>query len=243
MILILLIQDRLIFMTDKLKEDHRFDFNQAFEEYYIKTNDKVKINALLFKSRNSPKGLVIYFHGNANNLNRWGNYATNFTLLGYDILMIDYRGYGKSTGVPTEKALYEDAEHIWSWAKKTFNYPKYIIYGRSLGAAVASKLAVTANPDKLILETPFDNLNAATPAYLIPFKFKYSFSNSHHLPDVSCQKIIFHGTMDLLIPLSSAKRLRPFLNKNDKMIIIKKGRHNDLDSFPEYHEELQNALK
>ena len=55
---ILIIQDRLIFITDKLKEDHSFDFNQAFEEYYIETGDKVKINALLFKSNNSSKGLI-----------------------------------------------------------------------------------------------------------------------------------------------------------------------------------------
>ena len=187
--------------------------------------------------------MIIYFHGNANNLKRWGKYSVNFTSLGYDVLMIDYRGYGKSSGIPTEELLYIDAVTIWKWVKNTFKYPKHIIYGRSLGAAVASNLAGKTDPDILIMETPFDNLNRALPAYLIPFKLKYKFRNCRHLPEVNCKKVIFHGTMDMLIPITSAKRLKPFLNEKDKMIIIEKGRHNNLDSFPIYHEELQNVLQ
>ncbi len=247
MTLIFFIQDRLVFRTDKLKKEYSYNFDQNFEEYFIVTDDNNKINSLLFKSEISseisPKGLIIYFHGNANNLKRWGKYSVNFTSLGYDVLMIDYRGYGKSSGIPTEELLYDDALTVWNWVKNTFKYSKHILYGRSLGAAVASNLAGKTDPDILIMETPFDNLNRALPAYLIPFKLKYKFRNCLHLPEVSCKKVIFHGTMDMLIPITSAKRLKPFLNKNDKMIIIKSGRHNNLDSFPLYHEELYNSLQ
>lgn len=242
MILSFFFQDRLIFLSNKLKEDHHFEFEQSYEEYNIDVAQDVKINALLFKSSETPKGLIVYFHGNADNLRRWGRYSKNFTDLSYDVLMIDYRGYGKSSGIPTETNLYNDAEFIWEWSKKTFNYNKHIIYGRSLGAAVATKLAASANPDLLIMETPFDRLNGAVPAYIIPFKLKYDFENTTHLQNVNCEKVIFHGSRDLLIPLSSALRLKQYLNGNDKMIIIKKGRHKNLDSFPAYHEELQNIL-
>ncbi len=237
------IQHKLIFLNDKPDKNFQFNFSQDFEEFNIETDEKLIINALLFKSMTPAKGIIIYFHGNSGNLERWGNYSSNFTSLGYDILMTDYRSYGKSTGTPSEKSLYKDAEFIWNWTNKTFNYKKHIIYGRSLGAAVASHLASTVNPDLLILETPFDNLNDAVPAYIIPYKLKCNFSNSKHLKNVKCKKVIFHGTWDMLIPLSSAMRLKPFLTEDDKMIVIKKGRHNNLDSFPEYHTVLADILQ
>ena len=241
--IIYFIQDKLIFLSSELNKDHQFKFSNDFAEFNIKTNENRIINALLFKSISPPKGLIIYFHGNEGSLERWGNYASNFTVSGYDILMTDYRGYGKSTGKPSETALYDDAEFIWNWAKTKFNRKKHIIYGRSLGAAVASYLAASVNPDMLILETPFDNINDAIPAYIIPYKLKYTFSNSRHLRNVKCKKVIFHGTRDMLIPLSSAMKLKPFLTDDDTMIIIKNGRHANLDSFSEYHEALAEILR
>lgn len=243
MAIVFFIQQRLIFLPVKLNKDYKFIFNIRYEEYYIEPTNKIKINTLLFKSTGSPKGLIIYFHGNATNLQRWGKYAVNFTSLGYDVLMPDYRGFGKSSGFPTEKILYEDAKSVWDWAQKTFNYKKKIIYGRSLGAAVAANLAGKVNSDMLIMETPFDKINKTMPGFFIPFKFKYSFDNTQHLKNVNCKKAIFHGTMDLLIPLSSTMRLKPFLKENDEMIIIKNGRHRNLNSFSLYHEGIKKLLQ
>ena len=111
------LQDRLIFLGVKIKDNYQFKFNQSFIEYNIESAKNVKINTLLFKSEKKAKGLIVYFHGNADNLKRWGKYTSSLTELSYDVLIFDYRGYGKSTGIPTEKSLYNDAEFIWKWAK------------------------------------------------------------------------------------------------------------------------------
>ena len=104
-----LFQEELIFQPKKLERNYTFHFNQPSQEYFIPTKDGETLNALFFPSPTSSKGFILYFHGNAGNLQRWGEYAVDFTRLGYDILMIDYRGYGKSTGSPDELKLYEDA--------------------------------------------------------------------------------------------------------------------------------------
>jgi len=242
-ILVFFFQDKLIFQSVKLSEKHQFSFDESFNEYSIKTTDNVHINALHFKTENTATlGLVVYFHGNASNLQRWGEYAVDFTQLGYDVLMIDYRGYGKSNGTANEKALYHDAEFIWAWAKEKFDYQKWVIYGRSLGAAVASHLATTTSPDLLGLETPFDDLNGALAAKLIPYKFKYNFSNKNRLAPIDCKIIIFHGTQDWVVPLSSALKLRPLLKKEDQFIIIPKGGHKNLREFEVYHKKLKEFL-
>ena len=236
-------QDKFIFQSVKLSEKHQFSFDVPFDEFLIETTDNEHINALHFKTKNvQALGIIIYFHGNAGNLQRWGEYAVDFTQLDYDVLIIDYRAYGKSSGIPSEKALYHDAEFIWSWAKEKFDYPKWIIYGRSLGAAVASHLAEKTKPDLLGLETPFDDINGALAAKLIPYKFKYKFSNKDRLAKIDCKKIIFHGTHDWVVPLSSALKLRPLLKKEDQFVIITKGGHKNLREFKIYHKKLEEFL-
>ena len=235
-------QEKFIFQSEKLAEGYQFSFDFPFDEYMIKTTDNEHINALHFKAESTPSGLIVYFHGNAGNLQRWGQYSIDFTKLGYDVLMVDYRGYGKSSGTPNEKLLYSDAELIWTWANEKFKYTKWIIYGRSLGAAVATHLATKTNPDLLALETPFDDLNGALGATFIPYKLKYKFANKEKLAKIDCKKIIFHGTQDWIVPLSSAMRLKPLLKKEDQIIIIPKGGHKNLRKFDLYHQKLEEIL-
>ena len=116
-------QDNIIFQHKKLTQDYIFKFDpdpkqEPFQEYFIQTDDGETLNALLFKTKLRSKGLILYFHGNADNLQRWGKYSVDFTRLGYDILMMDYRGYGKSTGKPTERDLYKDALTVLRWSDR-----------------------------------------------------------------------------------------------------------------------------
>ena len=108
-------QDKLIFRADKLDPSYIFKFDRPFEEYFIPTPDGHSINILWFKPSGESRGLVLYFHGNANNLQRWGNYAEDMVQLGYEVVMMDYRGYGKSTGTPSEQFLYDDAALLYQW--------------------------------------------------------------------------------------------------------------------------------
>jgi uncharacterized protein len=236
------LQDKMIFQLTKLHTSHKFVFAQPCDEFFIKTPDSVKLNALHFKTEKTCKGLVVYFHGNADNLQRWGKYAIDFTSLGYDILMVDYRGYGKSTGKPSEKALYDDASLIWQWAKDRFKYDRWVIYGRSLGSAVATHLAKEVQPDILGLETPFATLRQTRLARVIPLKLKYKFSNLNHLQGILCKKFIFHGTRDWVVPLRSALQLKPLLSDNDQFIIIEKGGHKNLNEFELFRVKLAELL-
>lgn len=245
---IYIFQKIIIFQPRRLRKDHEFVFENQFSEHFIPTFDHQSLNALHFKSPEPPKGLVVYFHGNADNLKRWGLYSLDFTRKQFDVLMIDYKGFGKSTGTPTEQGLFDDAECTLKWARANLgtNYEKLIFYGRSLGAAMATKLATKHTPHLLILETPFDSIRGAFSKALFPlvfpFAFKFKLENIRLLPEVKCKVVVITGTRDRITPLSSARRLIPVLKENDQFIIIPKGRHRNLRKFGLFHLKLAEAL-
>lgn len=241
-----LFPEKFIFQPKTLAADHVFQFDQSFEEYFIQTPDGETLNALLFKSPTPSKGFILYFHGNAGNLQRWGNYAIDFTKLGYDILMVEYRGYGKSTGKPSEADFYSDAQLVLDWAKANIPFSRLIIYGRSLGSGVATQLAVKNTPDLLILETPFNELRGAINTPLQPLLFlfpaRYHFPNDKNIPLLKCKKVIFHGTLDWVVPLSSALKLKPLLSRDDRFFVIEGGGHRNLNKFKAFQTGLAEVL-
>lgn len=245
-------QDRLIFQSVRLDKAYSFRFDFPFEEHFLPVNDPPvnnqadTVNILWFRPDSVSRGLILYFHGNRGNLQRWGNFAPDLTRLGFDVVMVDYRGYGKSTGSPSEDVMYRDAETVLNWARGRQPKGKLVIYGRSLGSAVASRLATKVTPDLLILETPFDELRGVLTQYgslvarLAPLRYK--LSNTDHLGRVRCRTIIFHGTEDRIVPLSSAEKLRPLIQSTDDFVIIPGGGHRGLRSFPEYQSRLAQVL-
>jgi fermentation-respiration switch protein FrsA (DUF1100 family) len=239
-------QDKLIFQPRHLPLSHIYQFDYPSEEFFITTPDGIKLNALLFKSVSPTKGLILYFHGNRDNLQRWGQYAIDLTTEGYDVLMADYRGYGKSEGIPGEFQLYLDARTLWQWAIHELPHDRYILYGRSLGSAVASHLAQETQPELLILETPFDQLTGSTYALFRPllniFPARHHFPNNQHIPQINGKIVILQGTHDWVVPLSTAVTLKPLLKTGDEFIIIEGGGHNNLRDFREYHEALTRIL-
>ncbi len=224
------IQDRYIFQRQIL--DSGYTFSHPAEELNIPSSEAITLNALLFKSPDTTKGLILYFHGNRHSLERWGRYAADLKDLGYDILMVDYRGYGKSSGIPSETGLYKDAEAVYGWAKKNYPDVPLIYYGRSLGTGVATHLATKYLPQKLVLETPFDELKNVVPIY---FRFllhilplRHSFLNNDRISKITCPILILHGNQDHIVPLSSALGLKPLLKPTDVFVIVPGGRHNNL---------------
>lgn len=241
-----LFPEKFVFQPKMLAVDHVFQFDQPFGEHFIKTPDGETLNALLFKSPTPSKGFILYFHGNAGNLQRWGKYAIDFTQLGYDILMVEYRGYGKSTGRPSEVDFYADAQVVLDWAKENIPFSRLIIYGRSLGSGVATQLAVKNTPELLILETPFNELRGAINTPMQPllalFPARYHFPNDKNIPLLKCRKVIFHGTLDWVVPLSSALKLKPLLSQGDRFFIIEGGGHRNLNKFKEFQKGLAQVL-
>lgn len=242
-----LFRNELVFQATPLHQNYAFEFDQPFEEHFVTMKDGTVLNGLLFKSQTPSNGLIFYLHGNADNLQRWGEFATDFTKIGYDIFMYDYRGYGKSKGSSSKKNIHEDATAMLDWAGKKIPHSHLIIYGRSLGSAVASHLAVAANPSLLILETPFANFIDVIywplrPSVLL-FPDKIEFSNQDMLPKVKCPKVIFHGTNDWIVPLSSAQKLKPCLQDKNQFYIIEGAGHRNLSEFESYHAQLAAVLQ
>jgi len=242
-------QKYIIFQPDSLAPDYEFVFEKPYKEFFINTTDGTSLNALLFQTNLPCKGLVIYFHGNADNLQRWGKFQSDFTSRGYDILMPDFRGFGKSTGQPDEMKFYEDAQLIYDWVFE--NFEKYkksdtIIYGRSLGCAVASKLATKVEVQKVILETPFKNLGnlikTNSQILYFPFDFKYNFPNDKHLMKIQQPIYIFVGTKDWVVPNKSSEQLQPLLKPSDQYIEIEGGGHKNLSTFKKYQQMLDVIL-
>lgn len=242
---IYLFQDFIFFQPISLQEDYVFPFEQS-TEIWLETSDQQQLNALYFKSPTVAKGIIVYFHGNRGNLSRWGKVHSDFTNRSYDLLIIDYRGYGKSSGKASEEGLYEDARTAYHWAKQHYAAQDIILYGRSLGSGVASRLATEVDAKMLILETPFysipDAIQRRLPFIYFPFAFRTEFPNYQHLPKISYPIHVFHGTNDRLVRYSSAIQLQALLRCKECFISIKGGGHKNLGDFQSYQEYLDEIL-
>lgn len=246
-------QDEIIFHEKILADNYQFKFDVPYKELWIEVDNasepKSKINALYFYADSlAKKGLVVYYHGNANNLNRSAKFAADFTKNGYDILMIDYRGYGKSRGKFSEKGLISDASATYNFAKKLFPESKIVVYGKSLGSGIATQIAAANHPKVLLLETPYFNFPDIARHFfpLIPYKLllKYQFASDQYIAKVPCPVHLFHGDNDGLVYYESSIKLAKVLGKNPAKILttIKGGEHRNLSKFPEYHTALDSIL-
>lgn len=170
-------QRNLIFHPEKLPPNYQYQFNSTFEELTFNPEHNIKINALWFK-KEKPKGVILFFHGNAGSLSSWGHIGDMLSVYHYDVLIFDYRGYGKSTGEVTEENIFSDSEFIYKELLRNYGENRIILYGRSIGTGPASFLASKFKPKALILETPFYNFTELAqnylplvPGLLLQFKF------------------------------------------------------------------------
>lgn len=242
-----LLQEKLIFLPTQLPVDYEYSFSSAFEEVFLDSPDGARLNAIHFKIE-KPKGLILYFHGNAGDLSRWGQIASSFVDLQYDVLIMDYRGYGKSTGKLSEEALYEDAQLFYEYALSSYAKEKITIYGRSLGASIATHLASNNISAKLILETPFYSLlDVAQDRFpFLPMKqvLKYKMDSFKYIEKVKVPIRIFHGTADNVVSYESGKKLFEAIPSTDKkMYTVENGNHNNLNEFKEYRAAIKLELK
>ncbi len=242
-------QENMIFYPEALPPDFQYSFPTRFDEVTLSV-DSAAINALHFKTDN-PKGVIIYFHGNAGNLSSWGEVALDFMRLNYDVLIPDYRGYGKSTGkIRSERMLHDDATVAYDYLKARYLENQIIIYGRSIGTGIAAYLAKETKPRILILESPVFNMRDLAgyhyplmPGLLVASLLKYPMRTDLWIAKVACPIYLFHGTADDVVPYSSSERLIKLARTESRLISIPGGGHNNLDAFALYHEELERILK
>ncbi len=245
-VLLYFLQDYFLFKPEKLSKDFQFYYdNQEIEEYNIETRDGATINGLRFKADN-PKGIVFYLKGNSKSIKGWGKFAVDFTRHGYDVIMVDYRGFGKSTGRRTQKAVKRDMQVIYNKLKEKVSEKYIILYGRSMGSGFAAKLASMNNPRMLILDAPYYSLSKVAKKY-IPFMplsllIKFPMPTYKWLKYVNCPIHIIHGTDDRLIPYKTSVKLSKIKPELTKLYTVIGGGHKNLNTFESYHKMLTEII-
>ncbi|HLF44944.1 MAG TPA: alpha/beta hydrolase [Chitinophagaceae bacterium] len=242
------LQDAILFRPKSLKSTYKYDFPEKHEDINIPVNDNSNLNIIRFFSTDTiTKGAVLYFHGNKKNIAWYAKYPPFFTRHGYEVWMIDYPGFGKSTGRFTEENLYNWAGYLYKYVNSKFSSEHIIIYGKSMGTGIASQLASKQACKSLILETPYYNfpsiLKTYLPFYPINRMIKYEFPTHRYLLHTHVPVTIFQGTADRIVTYSNAERLKVFLKPGDEFISIEGGSHNDLFKFKQTISKLDSLLK
>ena len=181
-------QERLIFPGRPLATQFQFHFDQRFEELHIPVPGAT-LDALHFM-QDQPRGLVFFLHGNAGNLQTWTTGIDFYRRVNYDLFILDYRGYGKSTGaIESEAQLHADVRAAWSAIAPRYRGKPIVIYGRSLGTGLAAKLAADVDAQLLVLVSPYSSLAAAAkeeypfaPEWLL----KYPLRTDQVIGNVKC---------------------------------------------------------
>jgi pimeloyl-ACP methyl ester carboxylesterase len=245
-------QDWLLLHPAKLEAGKAYTFAQPFTELNLNYDAQTNINIVEFKATDRPadslaRGVVLYFHGNSGNIERYAPHSAEFTSKGYEIWMIDYPGFGKSTGPMSEKRLYDLALVFYKLARSRWKPAEIVIYGRSFGTGIAAELASVRDCRRLILESPYYSMTSVFRRYLFLYPLgrmlHYHLPTYEYLPLVTAPLTIFHGDADTYIPYSNSRRLVPLLKPGDEYITIPGGKHDGLHEFPLFKEKFDSIMK
>jgi len=207
------------------------DIGLEFEALTLTTRDDEQLDAW-FIPADPARGVVLFCHGNAGNISHRLVSIQLFHELGLSVLIFDYRGYGQSTGKPTEKGTYRDADAAWDYLVEQRGIPAehIILFGRSLGASIAADLATRQSAAGLILESGFTSVpDIAAKLYpWLPVRWfsRYQYDTRKKLANIHSPVLIAHSRDDEIILYSNGERLFEAANE-PKQFLQLRGGHND----------------
>lgn len=225
------------------------DIGLEYESVYLLTSDKVRIHSWYVKSARNI-GTVLFLHGNAGNISHRLDSLRIFNHLGLSTLIIDYRGYGQSEGTISEQGTYLDAEAAWLYLteEKKIDPGKIIIFGRSLGGAIAANLAAKNHSAGLIMESVFtsvpDMAAKLYPVFPVRLLCRFQYDSKKSLSKVAIPVLIVHSPDDEIIPFENGKELFAQASEPKTFLQIRGG-HNDgfIASGPLYYEGLEKFIR
>ncbi len=240
------VQERFIFKPEKLNADFQYKYDVPFKELFFDVAPGVSINGLHF-TVDKPLGLILYFHGNSRSIKGWAKYAKDFFRYQYDVVLVDYRGFGKSTGKRSEHEMLNDMQFVYDTLAVQYTEHHIIVYGRSLGSGFAAKIASDNKPRYLILDAPYFSFTKAIERFLpiLPIRFllRFHLRTDKWIKHVNCHTYILHGTKDWLIPIRNSEKLQSLSPRKITLIRIHGGGHNNLPTFNEYHNFIRDILQ
>lgn len=216
----------------------------AYETVELKTADGENLHGW-FVPAPEATATVLFFHGNAGNISNRLEYLLMFHRLGYNTFIIDYRGYGQSSGEPSEKGTYRDAEAAWQYLTEQKDTPpsRIVLFGESLGGAVASWLAAREKPAVLVLASAFTSVpDMAAKIYpFLPVRLLslFEYSTEDHLGAVTCPVFVAHSPKDEIVPFAHSKVLYNAAPEPKQFLELQGGHNTGLIFM---REEWVNAL-
>lgn len=225
------VEPRLAFFPFQGEAETPRDFGVAFEPLTIETTDGERLRAWLMPAA-APRARVVYFHGNGGNLSNWAPILAAIVKRGYAVIAVDYRGYGLSTGRPTEQGIYRDVDALVAraWPETDATVP-LVYWGRSLGCTMAAYAATVRKPDGAIFEAGFSDARSVTrgsPALAFLSLFSsYRFPTADFINAANVPVLQLHGDHDSVIPFELGRELSGRIRGRKEFVVIAGGDHND----------------
>ena len=236
-------QERLLFIPERLAADHHFGFGADVHERTIDVPG-ARLHALHLQLP-APRGVVFFLHGNAGNLQNWFVDVDFFRHANFDLFMIDYRGYGKSSGrIESEAQLHADVRATWEAIAPAYAGKKRVLFGRSLGTALAARLALAVQPELTVLVSPYSSMGALAAqhySWVPAAALRYPLATDADVAQLRTPLLLLHGDRDTLIAASHSETLAK-RNGQARLHIVKGAGHNDLQEFDDYDSVLRAAL-
>jgi uncharacterized protein len=250
-------QEKLLFAPTVLAQNHSFKIKADVQEKFIEVQG-ARLNALHLRLP-KPKAIVLFLHGNGGSLDNWFVNTDFYRSMNVDLMMIDYRGYGKSSGsITSEQQLHGDVTKAFEFVKTEYPNLPVVLIGRSLGTGLAAQLYASlplqVRPRLMILVSPFSSLKELAaihfdfvPSALLRYPMRSDLAleglDGNHIgpgkPPLDV--LLLHGDQDRLIPIEHSQRLAA-LQPRFKFKVIQGGAHNDLQDFPSYLDAIRQAI-
>ena len=248
-------QEWLLFRPQPLAAEYRFDLEADVHEGWVEVPG-ARLNVLHLRLP-APDGVVFYLHGNAGNLASWFVDLGLYRRANLDLVMPDYRGYGKSSGrIDSEEQLLADMRAVWSSVAPRYAGQRRVFMGRSLGTGLAARLAAEQQPELTLLVSPYFSLQALAREHYpwVPGAvLRYPLRTDLALPGVRGEVLLVHGEHDTLIDPLHSRRLHDLLRERrhgdraapgpaPRRLVVPGAGHNDLQGHASYTEALAAAL-
>jgi fermentation-respiration switch protein FrsA (DUF1100 family) len=241
-------QPGMIFFPMRELEAVPAQWGLEYQDVSFVTEDGVALHGW-YLPRRGAKRVLLFLHGNAGNISHRRDSLEIFHRLGLNVLIFDYRGYGRSAGRPSEPGLYRDAAAAWDYLTGTrgIDQTNIVVFGRSLGGAVAAQLSARVQPRALILESSMSSARDAARA-IFPLLsrlviLRYEFDAAASLGRVTCPVLVLHSPQDEIMPFALGEKLYRAANEPKRFVPLQ-GDHNSgfLLSQPGYEQALASFL-
>ncbi len=237
-------QERLLFHPRPLPPEHRFEHRPDVHEVWVDVPG-ARLNALHLRLP-QPAGVVFFLHGNGGNLQTWFDNVDFYRRLNLDLFMLDYRGFGKSSGrIESEAQLHADVRAAWAQVAPAYDGRKRVVFGRSLGSSLAATLAAEVQPALTVLVSPCSSVAALAREHypwLPGAALRYPLRTDEALPKVQGRVLLVHGLRDTLIAPAHSEHLRALLPRAEWLPVPEAG-HGDIHTHPRYLDGLAAALR